>query len=166
MRLCAGERVACKPLLEALPARAFFDGVKTRILAAIEDGAQLSLAEMPWLKIAHPDEAMRALCGARGIPSYWVGLARRRGAWILTAPAPLRVMTWHRSKGREADIVALDATRTGGAFVTGAVDDAELRAMYVAITRARDRLIVFARGEIYAELEAAVAAAQMDAVPF
>jgi superfamily I DNA/RNA helicase len=100
-----------------------------------------------------------ALIGAMkmaGDPAYWVLVAREYGAWTLTAPPPIRVITMHRSKGREAAVVAVCGEK--GYHDT---DDAELRLLYVAATRTKDELLIFARGgferygELYAEANAA-----------
>jgi len=144
--LCDGKRVPiaqAKAALDKLPAKEFFEGVKIRRMESLPESGDVALSEMPWLRLSAPQAAPDAL-KLPGDSSYWLALARKYGSWIITSPPPIRVLTWHRSKGREADVVAVDARRGGAAlFGAEAIDDAELRTMYVAATRTRDKLMIY-----------------------
>jgi superfamily I DNA/RNA helicase len=61
----------------------------------------------------------------------------------LFAPPKINVSTMHGSKGREADNVVVDLTLSAKTEAGLYLDrDAELRVMYVAVTRARNNLIL------------------------
>jgi hypothetical protein len=157
--LLAGRRVDVEVIRDALgkvPSKDWFDGTKKSRLDGLPETGRLSLADMPWFNAGDSAVALIGAMKMAGDPAYWVLVAREYGAWTLTAPPPIRVITMHRSKGREADVVAVCGEK--GYHDT---DDAEIRLLYVAATRTKDELLIFARGgferygELYAEVNAA-----------
>lgn len=69
--------------------------------------------------------------------------ALRRSGESLTAPGRVRIGTVHSAKGAEADHVVLLTDISERVESSGRVDqDAELRVQYVAVTRARKRLLL------------------------
>ena len=63
--------------------------------------------------------------------------------FISESDSPLFVSTIHQTKGREFDNVFLALDRTSN------LDDAERRAIYVAITRAKQNLYIFCNGDYF-----------------
>lgn len=155
--LMSGEAVdvvIVKDALGQVPSKGWFEGVKKRCLESLPESGAVALADMPWFNAGTSAVALLGAMKLAGDPAYWVQIAERYGAWVLTDPPPIRVLTMHRSKGREADVVAVCAEKSN-AVMFGGVDDAELRLLYVAVTRTKDELLLFSRPgcEIYAELE-------------
>lgn len=148
-------------MIEKLPA-AFFVGKKKDALEAAEQIHEpYATPEMLHLKPSDIGAMIDALQGISGDKGYWQAVVARYPSWILTEPPPIEVRTMHDSKGAEADFVFLNATKPASVRV---VDDAELRVLYVACTRTRDKLWVF--GDGYTELTEAVEQAATAAVPF
>jgi hypothetical protein len=142
--LLAGRRVDVEVIRDALgkvPSKDWFDGTKKSCLDDLPLAGRLALSDMPWFNAGDSAVALIGAMKMAGDPAYWVLVAREYGAWTLTAPPPIRVITMHRSKGREADVVAVCGEKGWGA-----VDDAEIRLYDVAVSRTKDELLIFARG--------------------
>ncbi len=153
-------------MLEKLPA-AWFVGTKKAALEAAEQ-LQGTVVELSALRLdtsrvnAEGLGAMiDALQGVAGDKGYWQAVVAKYPSWVLTEPPVIEVLTMHASKGREADFVALCAAKP---LSVRTVDDAELRLLYVGLTRTRDRLWVF--GDGYTELHDAVKQAAVADIPF
>lgn len=134
-------------LMDKLPAKKWFVGVtKKSALEAWGDGDPT-----PWLRRPEtPAEMIGDIQGLAGNRGYWLSVVERYPSWVLTDPPRIEVLTMHASKGREADVVFVLAERP---YSVQAVDDDELRLLYVATTRTRDRLrIVKGPGDSYKEL--------------
>lgn len=172
--LCNGQQCPAAnvaSVLALLPAKDWFDGItKKAAIESLEPLATVSLADMSWLKRPQSPANWVDVMRLPGDPSYWTAIADRYGPWVLIQPPPIRVMTWHRSKGREADVVAIDARRDGAALFApdAGLDDSELRVIYVAMTRTRDELLAygFDGSPCYAAIHEAVRQASSQEVPF
>lgn len=155
--LISGKAVAAELVKDALsqvPSKGWFEGVKKRCLESLPESGAVALSDLPWFNAGTSAVALLGAMKLAGDPAYWVQIAEKYGAWVLTDPPPIRVLTMHRSKGREADVVAVCAEKSN-AVMFGGVDDAELRLLYVAVTRTKDELLLFSRPgfEVYRELE-------------
>jgi len=77
---------------------------------------------------------------------YPAAVVRHRGPAALNTPPPITVGTIHSTKGAEADVVYVDPSMSPaatGQWHRGGVDrDPIVRLMYVALTRAAQRLVV------------------------
>lgn len=172
--LCAGQQCPAAnvaSVLALLQAKEWFDSItKKAAIESLEPLATVSLADMPWLRRPQSPAAWVESMRLPGDASYWTTIADKYGPWVLNQPPPIRVMTWHRSKGREADVVAIDARRAGAALFApdAGLDDSELRVIYVAMTRTRNEFIAygFDGSPCYAAIHEAVRQASSQEVPF
>lgn len=155
--LLAGKSVdveVVRDTLAQVPSKGWFDGTKKSRLDSLPEPGSVTLSDLPWFNAGSSAVALLGAMKLAGDPAYWAQIAENYGAWVLTDPPPVRVLTMHRSKGREADVVAVCAEKSN-AVLFGGVDDAELRLLYVAVTRTKDELLLFSRPgyEVYGELE-------------
>lgn len=84
-------------------------------------------------------------------------IARNFSPTLLTEPPAVRLLTMHASKGLEAEDVVVCASKPRGVEQDQTADsrESERRVLYVAATRARDRLFVDCSGvALYFELSA------------
>jgi hypothetical protein len=166
---------AVRMMLAKLPARGWFHGCTKK--AALDrlgetERNTLSIEQLPFLdpsqwRPENESELLKAL-KIPGDAAYWLTVSRKYPTWTLTDPPQIEVMTWHKSKGRECDIVAIDARRPFATFGEAGTTDEEKRCMYVALTRTRDRCLIFGfdGSPCYSLLRRAVKAADLDAVVF
>ncbi len=84
-----------------------------------------------------------------------------KAALALAGVKPQDVMTVHASKGKEADCVVLAC----GLLKDKAGSEAEeRRLLYVAVTRARNRLLITSTGRLPARLDVALKALEAESV--
>lgn len=181
-RHALSELVACLPVKGS----GIFTKPRTQVVEAVAAGPEMqgvpdgvTLAAIDAAKhVCKPTGPRDKRCDAL------TQAVRRYGPQVLMFPATVTVTTMHKSKGREADVVAvldaapapvLEAMRNGDA---GAME-AERRVLYVALTRAKDSLIVAhgRNGESFGEIpdghnatdteiQGRYEAAENEAVPF
>ena len=92
----------------------------------------------------HVWESWPALFRAYPQVAYLRAVERKHGKPALLDP-PVRLMSIHQAKGREADVVVVDPTMTKRTWQSYLRDpDAEHRVFYVAATRAKRKLVLLA----------------------
>ena len=112
------------------------DAERTYTLDDILESCSLSVThETPWQKVLKVSDQEVA----------YIMSVRRRGERILTGTPRIRISTIHRSKGGEADNVAL-LLETPKIIQEKGDQDSEHRVFYVGATRARKQLHVIERG--------------------
>jgi DNA helicase II / ATP-dependent DNA helicase PcrA len=170
-RLLAGEKLAIKacPGDRGENLRAMVRGIGEGGVIGLEDIEALEalgagLVDLDALRSCSGGwEALVAVCEVTGAQRVVEDLQRDRAAYygkmlaeystvdhrkmVEMGMNPVRVETWHGSKGSQAELVIIDARlgrRVTVGYSTGgqAADEEERRCAYVAMTRARTRLLV------------------------
>lgn len=117
------------------------------------------------------DQVFRRHITSDAFAQAYINSVKQVGADVALLERPRIVLTtMHSSKGREADVVILDAGKpypAAQAYEQGLAEP-ERRVLYVGLTRTKGRLIICGTTKaVYEELEVAVHAAnQLKGVPF